>query len=364
MRVAALDLVDFRNHANLQLNFDAGNTTIVGRNGRGKTNIVEAINYIATLGSHRVATDTPLIRTGCEQAQITATIIKDDRQAVVKISINESKANKVTLNGNELTKPRDILGLVNTVVFAPEDLELVKGDPSARRKYLDDFSVQLSPRVAAVRADFEKVLKQKNALLKSAGRRKLSETAQATLDVWNEQFISHAVALTQSRLSSLTRLQPFIDSHGKMISGDTEPLTAKYSSKWLVDVTGEIEEQLRAALLERADDEIERGISLVGPHRDDLQIELSEKPAKGYASHGQSWSISLALRLATFNVLREFHDDPILILDDVFAELDVRRRQRLLNAIGNVEQTIITAAVAQDVPEELLSQCLNLSDED
>ena len=363
MRVAQLELVDFRNHSDLQLSFDAGSTTIVGRNGRGKTNIVEAINYIATLGSHRVSTDTPLIKTGCDKAIIKATIIKDDRQAVVEILINEGKANKVALNATDLTRPRDILGLVNTVVFAPEDLELVKGDPSARRRYLDDFSIQMSPRIAGVRADFDKVLKQKNALLKSAGRRKLSESSQTTLDVWNEQFISHAVALTTSRLQSLDRLQPFIDSHGKMISGDTEPLQVSYSSKWLIDTTSDIETQLRTALQERANEEIERGIALVGPHRDDLDIQLSNIPAKGYASHGQSWSIALALRLATFNVLREHHDDPILILDDVFAELDVRRRQRLLEAISDVEQTIITAAVAEDVPQELLSQSLYLNDE-
>ena len=363
MRVSSLELIDFRNHADLQLTFGAGNTTIVGRNGRGKTNIVEAINYIATLGSHRVATDTPLIRTGCDKATIKATIIKDDRQATVEITIHDGKANKVVLNGHELTRPRDILGLVNTVVFAPEDLELVKGDPSARRKYVDDFAIQLSPRVASVRSDFDKVLKQKNALLKSAGRRSLSESAQSTLDVWNEQFITHAVALTSARLAALARLQPFIDQHGKMISGDTEPLNVTYSSKWLHNLDGDVEFEIRTALQERADDEVERGISLVGPHRDDLDIQLSNIPAKGYASHGQSWSIALALRLATFNVLREHHDDPILILDDVFAELDVRRRQRLLQAIGDVEQTIITAAVAEDVPDELLSQSLHLSDE-
>lgn len=363
MRVATLELIDFRNHAQLQLTFDVGNTTIVGRNGRGKTNIVEAINYIATLGSHRVSTDAPLIRKGCDKTTIKATIVKDDRQANVEIVIHDGKTNKVTLNGNNLTRPRDILGLVNTVVFAPEDLELVKGDPSARRKYIDDFSIQLSPRIASVRGDFEKVLKQRNALLKSAGRRSLSDSAQATLDVWNEQFVEHATALTASRLTSLSRLKPFIEQHGKMISGDTEPLSVTYSSKWLTNTHGDIEQQLRDNLQQRANDEIERGISLVGPHRDDLDIQLSNIPAKGYASHGQSWSIALALRLATFNVLREHHDDPILILDDVFAELDVRRRQRLLSAIGDVEQTIITAAVAEDVPGELLSQSLYLSDE-
>lgn len=362
MRISSLELRDFRNHANLALNFLSGTTTIIGRNGRGKTNIVEAINYLATLGSHRVSNDFPLLRTGTSQAVIAAAVHKDDRTAKIEVEINEGKQNRVTLNGSALSRPRDILGLVHTVVFAPEDLSLVKGDPGDRRKYVDDFATQMAPRVAAVRSDFEKVLKQRNALLKSAGRRALSDSAKATLDVWNEQFVQHAVNLASARLDALSQLRPFIESHGDAISGNTESLRATYSSKWLVDADANLESQLRDALALRERDEIERGLTLVGPHRDDLDIELAGLAAKQFASHGQSWSISLALRLATFDVLRKHHDDPILILDDVFAELDVRRRERLLASLEGVEQTLVTAAVAEDVPAFLLDQTLELAD--
>ena len=362
MRISSLELGDFRNHANLALTFEAGATTIIGRNGRGKTNIVEAINFLATLGSHRVSSDFPLLRHGTTQAKILATVHKDDRAAQVEIEINDGKQNRVILNGGPLSRPRDILGLVHTVVFAPEDLALVKGDPGDRRKYLDEFATQMSPRVAAVRSDFDKVLKQRNALLKSAGRRALSDSAKQTLDVWNDQFVSHAVSLTTARLEALSSLRPFIESHGDAISGNTEELRATYSSKWLTHVEEDLETQLRDALAHRQQDEIDRGLTLVGPHRDDIDIELAGLPAKNFASHGQSWSIALALRLATFDVLRSHHDDPILILDDVFAELDVRRRERLIASLQGVEQTLVTAAVAEDVPTFLLDQTLVLAD--
>ena len=362
MRISSLELRDFRNHANLSLTFPPGATTIVGRNGRGKTNIVEAINYLATLGSHRVSSDFPLLRHGTTQAKIKAEVHKDDRTASIEVEINDGKQNRVTLNGSALSRPRDVLGLVHTVVFAPEDLSLVKGDPGDRRKYIDDFATQLSPRIAAVRSDFDKVLKQRNALLKSAGRRALSESAKQTLDVWNDQFVSHAVNLAEVRLDALSHLRPFIESHGDAISGNTEQLRATYSSKWLTSTDDDLETQLRSALAERQQDEIDRGLTLVGPHRDDLEIELAGLTAKHFASHGQSWSIALALRLATFDVLRIHHDDPILILDDVFAELDVRRRERLIASLEGVEQTLVTAAVAQDVPAFLLEQTLEMAD--
>lgn len=362
MRISSLELRDFRNHANLSLTFQPGATTIVGRNGRGKTNIVEAINYLATLGSHRVSSEFPLLRHGTTQATIKAAVHKDDRTASIEVEINDGKQNRVTLNGSALSRPRDVLGLVHTVVFAPEDLSLVKGDPGDRRKYIDDFATQLSPRIAAVRSDFDKVLKQRNALLKSAGRRALSESAKQTLDVWNDQFVSHAVNLAEARLDALSHLRPFIESHGDAISGNTEQLRATYSSKWLTSTDDDLETQLRAALAERQQDEIDRGLTLVGPHRDDLEIELAGLTAKHFASHGQSWSIALALRLATFDVLRVHHDDPILILDDVFAELDVRRRERLIASLEGVEQTLVTAAVAQDVPAFLLEQTLEMAD--
>ena len=365
MRLNSLSLRDFRNHENLDLQFQPGTTTIIGRNGRGKTNIVEAVNYLATLGSHRVSQDAPLIRKGLTTATINAQVAKHERQAQVELTINYPGANRVTLNGNPLPKVRDILGLVSTVIFSPEDLDLVKGEPSARRRYLDEFSTLMAPRFAGVRSEYERTLKQRNALLKSAGRRVLNEQARATLNAWDEQLISHGSALVAGRLENLNKLQPFIDEHGKTISASREPLTISYLSSWLSNESVSLEEiqnNLRSEIESRHKEEVERGLTLVGPHRDDLEISLSEMPAKGYASHGQSWSIALAMRLATFSVLRIHDDDPILILDDVFAELDEKRRIRLGDAIEGVEQTLITAAVQEDVPIGLLSTQLVLED--
>lgn len=363
MRITSLVLNDFRNHSYLELNFAPGTTTIIGRNGLGKTNIVEAVNYLAVLGSHRVSQDIPMIRSGAQRAQITAQISKHDRSANIDITINSVGTNQVVLNGSSLTRPRDLIGLVHTIVFAPEDLELVKGDPSARRKYIDDFSVQVTPRYSGVKQEFERVLKQRNSLLKSNGRRGLSDAARSTLETWNELYIAAATDVVEQRIASLQLLSDLVSEHGQMLSGNTEPLVVEYSSTWLRENSKSREEiinDLTNELALRLNDEVERAMTLVGPHRDDLKISLSDMPAKGYASHGQSWSIALAMRLATFDVLRRHDDDPILILDDVFAELDEKRRTRLAGAVGGVEQTLITAAVQDDVPGDLDSATLLL----
>ncbi len=362
MRINSLTLLNFRNHTNLNLNFVGDTTTIVGRNGRGKTNIVEAVNYFATLSSHRVATDQPLIKNQETSAQIIGTFEKHKRSAVADITINQSGRNKILLNNANLTKPRDLLGLVSTVVFAPEDLDLVKGDPSSRRKFIDDFSVLLKPKFSNIRHEYERTLKQRNTLLKSAGRRPLNQTAKSTLEVWDDQLITYGSQIIEQRFESLDLLSGFISEHGATLSGNNEPLNISYSSKWLSQDPTEVINDFKTALENLNKDEIERGITLVGPHRDELEINLSGMPAKGYASHGQSWSIALAMRLATFNVLREHEDDPILILDDVFAELDQRRRARLLNSLKNVEQTLITAAVVEDLPEGLAGEQILLED--
>jgi DNA replication and repair protein RecF len=358
MQIKSLSLRDFRNHQEAQFTFGPGVTAVIGRNGRGKTNIVEAVNYFATLGSHRVSQDTPLIRWGCEEAHITALVQKYERQATVGITLRASGSNKVTLNENKLSKPRDLLGLVHTVIFAPEDLELVRREPAARRKYIDDFCTQLTPRYAGLRIDYERTLKQRNSLLKSHGRREMSANALATLQAWDEQLISYGSQLVHQRLMALNQLKEPIDLHGKMLSGDTEPLLTTYQSRWLTTDHTDIDalqEDFRKALAERHREEVERGVTLVGPHRDDIELTLSGMPAKEYSSHGQSWSVALALRLATFTILRQHDDDPILILDDVFAELDRKRRTRLVSAVSGVEQVLITAAVLEDVPSELQS---------
>lgn len=365
MQISKLSLRNFRNHENLDLSFSSGATTIVGRNGRGKTNIVEAVHYLATLGSHRVSQDAPLIRNGQSTASVLANVEKHKRQAQVELIINYPGTNKVSLNGNPLTRPRDILGLVTTVIFSPEDLELVKGEPSARRKFIDELSTLLAPKFSNTRSDYERTLKQRNTLLKSLGRRSPSPQARATLDAWDEQLISSGSEMIFTRLENIKKIQPHVTEFGTTISGDTEPLHLNYLNSWLSPKTKdikEIENLFRAELENRNKDEIDRGLTLVGPHRDDLNIQLSDMPAKGYASHGQSWSIAIALRLAAFKTLREHDDDPILILDDVFAELDERRRNRLISIISDVEQTLITAAVLEDIPKGLPSHQLLLED--
>lgn len=358
MQIKSLSLRDFRNHQDAQFTFGSGVTAIIGRNGRGKTNIVEAVNYLATLGSHRVSQDTPLIRWGCQEAQVSAVVQKHDRQANVGITLKSSGSNTVTLNDNKLTKPRDVLGLVHTVIFAPEDLELVRREPAARRRYIDDFCTQLAPRFSGLRLDYERTLRQRNSLLKSHGRRPMSESALATLQAWDEQLVTYGSQLVSQRLNALNQLREHIDAHGKMLSGDTEPLLARYQSSWLLTDESDVESvqaDFKSALSQRHREEVERGVTLVGPHRDDIELTLSGMPAKEYSSHGQSWSVALALRLATFTILRQHDDDPILILDDVFAELDRKRRTRLVSAVSGVEQVLITAAVLEDVPSELQS---------
>ena len=365
MQISQLNLRNFRNHENLDLSFPPGATTIVGRNGRGKTNIVEAVHYLATLGSHRVSQDAPLIRSGQDTATIWARVEKHNRQAQVELTINYPGANKVVLNNSPLSKPRDILGLVTTVIFSPEDLELVKGEPSARRRFIDELSTSLTPKFSNTRSDFERTLKQRNTLLKSLGRRSPSSQARATLDAWNEQLIQHGSEIISTRLDNIQRIKPHVAEFGQTISGDTEPLLLNYLNNWLpLEVTNknEIATLFATELENRNKDEIDRGATLVGPHRDDLNIRLSDLPAKGYASHGQSWSIAIALRLAAFKALREHDDDPILIFDDVFAELDEKRRNRLISIISDVEQTLITAAVVEDIPKGLPSKQLLLED--
>lgn len=357
MKINSLGLLHFRNHNHITLEFKEGITTIVGRNGLGKTNIIEAIYYASSLNSHRVGTDEPLIQHGSDSAQINVTATKHNRQAKIQVNLNKASNNAVHLNGSQVRRPRDIVGVLQVVVFSPEDLELVKGDPAVRRKFIDTFMMMHSPRVADLKQSYDRALKQRNSLLKSAGRKSLSESALQTLEVWDEQIALYGAQLVEQRLKGLELLQPFIENFGNVISGDTEPLTVSYSSSWLganSHTFEEIESDLKQALYLRRNDEVDRGITLSGPHRDDVTLTLSGKPVKGYASHGQSWSVAIALRLATFQVLREHDDDPILILDDVFAELDQQRRQRLASVIADVEQTIITVADVKDVPELLV----------
>ena len=361
MYVKELSLRDFRSYEQVTVGFDAGVSALIGSNGQGKTNLVEAIAYAATLGSHRVATDAPLIRRGATAAALRVVVSHDERDIEVQIDIDSQRPNRASLNRSPVKRPRDILGYLRVVVFAPEDLSLVKGDPSDRRHFLDQTLIALSPRLAATRGDLDRVLKQRNALLKTAQHAARRSTAEVmhTLDAWDAQFSRLSAQMVLQRLALIEALLPHAETHYAMVSDDRGPFAMTYECS-LPEQPKERDESVweaayLAALAARRNDEIERGISLVGPHRDELQLEVRGLPVKGYASHGEAWSAAVTLRLAAFELLRRDRagGDPVLILDDVFAELDAKRRKRLAEYAHSAEQTIVTAAVAEDVPEAL-----------
>jgi len=360
--IQSLSLTDIRSYEQFDCPFDQGITAFVGRNGQGKTNIVEAIGYLATLSSHRVASDLPLIRQGCDRGFIRANVSSADRDVLLELAITPGKANKARINKSPLPRTRDILGIVRAVVFAPEDLELVKGDPSSRRRFLDDLLVQRSPRLAGTRADYDRVLKQRNALLKSASiaRRAGTDRIVQTLEVWDEQLATHGGELIAARISLLNELIPLAQHQYAMVSGSKTDmvLNAVYQSSLgehavLSTIREDWSDQLLSGIESRRKDELDRGVTLVGPQRDDVVLNLGDFPAKGYVSHGESWSLALSLRLGAFDLLTADGDSPILILDDVFAELDAQRRAHLATHVGTAQQAFITAAVAEDVPREL-----------
>jgi len=360
MHLALLELTDFRSYEHAELELEPGPTTFIGRNGQGKTNLMEAVGYVATLGSHRVAADAPLIRLGAERAVIRAGIVRDDRRVLVQIEMAPGRADRVRVNRNPLARPRDVLGALQCVLFAPEDLAVVKGDPAERRGFLDELLVALTPRLAAVRADYERALKQRNALLKTAGPAiRAGRGDQGTLEVWDAHMARHGAELLAARLALVAALAPLVDKTYQAVSAGDGPAGLAYRSSLGPDVEGvtergPLEAALLGALVEARPRELDRGVSLIGPHRDDLVISLGPLPTRGYASHGESWSLALALRLAAYELLRStVGTDPVLILDDVFAELDAGRRARLAAVVAPAEQVLVTAAVDADVPSEL-----------
>ncbi len=362
MFVTHLTLADFRSYETVDVPLGPGVTCFIGSNGQGKTNLVEAVEYLATLGSHRVASEVPLIRQGAQRALVKARIqagVNDTRQLLAEIELLPGRANKASLNRSPLRRPRDLLGSLRVVVFSPEDLAIVKGDPADRRRFLDELVTARWPRVAGVRQDYDKVLRQRSTLLKSLSGRSSRGAAAGvsdTLDVWDESLARLGAELVHARLATLADLAPLLVSAYADIAPTNNVAAAAYKSsvELLVeqtpdDVMTALVEQMRR----RRPEEIARGQSLVGPHRDDVVLTLGELPAKGYASHGESWSLALALKLASFGLLRADGVEPVLVLDDVFAELDESRRERLATLIGDAEQVFITAAVASDVPDRL-----------
>jgi DNA replication and repair protein RecF len=387
-----LSVTDFRSYPSAELPLTPGVTTLIGLNGQGKTNLVEAAGYLATLGSHRVAADAPLVRAGTQQAIIRGVVIRDGRETLIELEINTGRAsgrNRARLNHSPASRPREVLGTLRTVLFAPEDLGLVKGDPSERRRFLDELLVARQPRWAGVRSEYDKVLKQRNALLKSAApvlRRGVrrphrpstslstgtvdkdvdaTDRAVHTLDVWNSHLAMVGAQLLYARLRLMRDLTPYLTRAYDEVSAAQSDAHISYKSSLREETSlaiaagavpemQELHDELLASLAAVRVNEIERGISLVGPHRDDVVLTLGELPAKGYASHGESWSFALGLRLAAYQLLRhDLGEDPVLILDDVFAELDSGRRERLATLIADCEQVLITAAFPGDVPTVL-----------
>lgn len=387
MRITHLILTDFRSYEAVQVDFGPGVTTLVGRNGHGKTNVVEAVRYLSTLSSHRVATDSPMLRSGAQRAIISGRVQRGDRSLTLEVTMVPGKANQARLNrGN--AKPRDLVGILRTVVFAPEDLTLVKGDPGTRRAFMDELCVALQPPLAGDLADYDRVLRQRSSLLKSARGKPRFDVS--TLDVWDEKLADLGARIMHARLAAMEALAPHVDrayadvapgegectityatavevpldddradSADTADAGGVQPTAALTAALTATPTAATPVADIGAALLgrmvERRSQEIERGVCLVGPHRDDLDIRIGELPAKGYASHGESWSCALALRLGSFALLADDGDDgePVLILDDVFAELDSGRRAALASRVVGAGQVLITAAVSEDVPEQL-----------
>ncbi len=362
--------MDYRTYQLLTLPLTPGVTVFLGSNGVGKTNIVEAIDYTAQLASHRVSQDAPLVRVGADRAYIRTRTVRGNQQTVLEFELAPGKSNRVRINRAAPVRAREALGVTRTVLFSPEDLQLVKGDPAGRRRFLDDLAVSLRPSVAGYRADYERVLRQRNSLLKSMRSRRSNGQEDAyTLEIWDKQLADAGAHLLQARLRTLALLLPQLQRAYAELTDGSKSVSLVYDSTVFPPISSAVlpsaalmsVDDMREAMLrgfaDKQREELERGVTLVGPHRDDLALELGGIPVKGFASHGESWSYALALKLASWYVHLADNDasgaSPILILDDVFAELDTARRHKLGAIVAGAEQVLVTCAVASDIPEEL-----------
>lgn len=360
MYVRHLALRDFRSWATADLELAPGATVLIGSNGFGKTNLVEALWYSSTLGSHRVANDAPLIRGGSARAIVSTIVVNQGRELAVDVEIAAGRANKVRLNRAPVRHSREVVGVLRAVLFAPEDLALVRGDPSERRRYLDELASVRRPRIAGVRVDYDKVLRQRTALLKNApaALHRGDRSVLDTLDVWDAQLAQHGAELMAARIELVNQLAPEVEKAYQLLAPGTRAALISYRPKMETVLdhcgvgVGDLEQALLEELARRRSAELERRQCLVGPHRDELDLRLGDRPVKGYASHGESWSMALALRLGAYQLLSAEGAEPVLLLDDVFAELDAARRQALATVAQSAEQVLITAAVAQDVPDQ------------
>jgi DNA replication and repair protein RecF len=372
--VRHLSLTDFRNYESAEVELGPGPTLFVGSNGQGKTNLVESLGFLSTVGSHRVPTDKALIRAGAESAIIRARLEHADRSLLVEAQLNKSSPNRAQVN-RSVIKTRELPRYFSSVLFAPEDLALVRGEPSGRRRFLDELLVLLSPRMSGVLSDYDRVLRQRNTLLKSARTSGLGASQLGTLDIWDERLTALGSEIIRARARLVEELSPHVAEAYRTIAGaehtasiapvlsvfgaDPENDRVEHPTTETLD---NLESAFRDALAGKRRAELDRGVTLLGPHRDDLLLVLNTLPARGYASHGESWSFALALKLASAHVLRRDSSvgDPVLILDDVFAELDENRRARLSAAVRDFEQVLITAAVRDDVPDELAATAISI----
>jgi len=359
--VRHLGLRDFRSWAHADLELTPGRTVFVGPNGYGKTNLVEALWYSSTLGSHRVGTDVPLVRMGTSRAVVSTIIVNDGRECAVDVEIVAGRANKARLNRAPVRSPRAVIGVLRAVLFAPEDLALVRGDPAERRRYLDDLATMRRPRIAAVRADYDKVLRQRTALLKTAtAARYRGKGITDTLDslaVWDGQLAARGAELMAARMELVNELAPEVHKAYALLAPGSRSAAIAYRAsidpgRFDGSDTEFLAHALSAQMAARREAELDRGVCLVGPHRDDLELRLGDQPAKSFASQGESWSMALALRLAAYELLRGDGAEPVLLLDDVFAELDAARRQALATVASSAEQVLVTAAVPEDIPRD------------
>lgn len=359
MLLRRLELVDIRSYERGVLDLGAGTTVLVGPNAHGKTNLLEAAYRIATGGSHRVSSDAPIVRHGAEVGYIRATLETDaGRARTVELELRPGRGSRARVDGQDVRRTADAVGVLRVVLFAPEDLAIVRGDPSERRRFLDEVLVQRRPTYAAAKSDYERVLRQRNQLLRTARGR--GHDVDATIEVWTDQLVTTGSVLTAARIAAVHALQGPTDGFYRDLADRPEPVGMAYRASLGIEVEGtageptpppdDLAERFRAQLALRSDDERARGVTLVGPHRDDLDLSLRGLPTRGYASHGQMWSLALALRLATFEVLADVGERPVVLLDDVFAELDDARRERLATACEHREQVVVTTAVERDVP--------------
>ena len=347
MFVSHLSLTDFRSYSNLELSFKPGQNIFIGENGEGKTNIIESLMYLALLSSHRISSDQPLVKLGAERAYIRAKVESVERTTLVELEINASRANRAKVNQNPVRSQRELIGIAKCICFSPEDLDLVRGDPSERRSFLDQLLIQRSPRLAGVISDYERALKQRNSLLKS-------RAPQSSLSPWDEHLAVFGGEVIAGRLKLIAEIEPLFQTAYKKLSEKKAARLGYKSSVAGADTDKEEnKKKILSTMAEISAQERDRGVSLIGPHRDDLLLNLGDHPVKGYASHGESWSIALALRLASYQLFINDGDKPILILDDVFSELDENRREKLINISQTAEQTFITVAVENDLPPSI-----------